>query len=235
MKGTLFLIPTIISDAPYQDVLPQDILTTTNRVDEFIVENIKTTRRYLRKIGFKKDFDQIPYHSLNKHTKPEEIPSFLKALNEGKNIGLFSEAGIPCIADPGAIVVKIAQQNNHHIKPLVGPSSILLSLMASGFNGQNFAFNGYLPIESKERNQKIKALETRVYHEDQTQIFIETPYRNDKLLKAFLDNCRNETLICVATEITSENEKIITRSVKQWKKNLPALHKQNTVFLMYKG
>jgi len=234
MNGTLFLIPTIISDAPHQNVLPQDILNTVNNVEVFIVENIKTTRRHLRKIGFKKDFDQIPYFSLNKHTKPQEIPSFLKAIEEGKNIGLFSEAGTPCIADPGAVVVKIAQEKNYHIKPLVGPSSILLGLMASGFNGQNFAFNGYLPIQPKERDNKIKELESRVYKENQTQIFIEAPYRNNKLLKAFLDNCKSNTMICIANEVTSENEHITTKSVNYWKKHLPDLNKQNTVFLMYK-
>ncbi len=234
MSGILFLIPTTISSAHPGDTLPKNLLTTVNQLDEFIVENIKTTRRFLRSIGFNKNFDNIPYHLLNKHTKQQEVPAFLKGLEENKNIGLFSEAGIPCVADPGAIVVKKAHQQNAIVRPLSGPSSLLMALSASGFNGQNFAFNGYLPIDAKKRREKIKELEQRIFQENQTQLFIEAPYRNNALMEAFLATCRAETLLCVASNITAPQEFIHTKSISAWRKQKPDLHKKNTVFLLYK-
>ena len=234
MSGILYLIPTTISQNNPGDTLPANLLQTVETLDEFIVENIKTTRRFLRSIGFSGDFDQIPYHQLNKHTPDNEIPSFLKGLDENKNIGLFSEAGVPCVADPGAVVVKIAHQKEIIVKPLSGPSSIFMALSASGFNGQNFAFNGYLPIDAKKRKEKIKQLENRIYQENQTQIFIEAPYRNKALLDAFADSCRPETLLCIASGITSDTEFIQTKPISAWKKQKPNLHKKNTVFLLYK-
>lgn len=188
----------------------------------------------MRSIGFNKNFDYIPYHLLNKHTKQQEIPAFLKGLEENKNIGLFSEAGIPCVADPGAIVVKMAHQQNATIRPVSGPSSLLMALSASGFNGQNFAFNGYLPIDAKKRREKIKELEQRVFQENQTQLFIEAPYRNNALMEAFLATCRAETLLCVASNVTAPQEFIHTKSIPAWRKQKPDLHKKNTVFLLYK-
>lgn len=234
MSGILYLIPTTISTADPDDTLPANLLPTVNLLDEFIVENIKTTRRFLRAIGFKKDFDLIPYHLLNKHTSSAEIPTFLKGLEQDKNIGLFSEAGVPCIADPGAIIVKFAHQKKLTVKPLSGPSSIFMALSASGFNGQNFAFNGYLPIENKARKEKIKQFEQRVLQEDQTQIFIEAPYRNNAVLDAFINACRSESMLCVASNVSASDEFIKTLPVSGWKKQKPDLHKKNTVFLLYK-
>ncbi|MCF8309510.1 MAG: SAM-dependent methyltransferase [Bacteroidales bacterium] len=234
MSGTLYLLPTALSTANPADSLPAKFLQTVEQLDEFIVENIKTTRRFLRAIGFNKDFDQIPYHVLNKHTPTEDIAFFLEGAKNGKNIGLFTEAGVPGIADPGATVVETAHRQNLTVKPLSGPSSIFMALAASGFNGQNFAFNGYLPIDAKKRKEKIKQFEQRLLKEDQTQIFIEAPYRNNTLLEAFLDTCHPETRLCIASEITAEDEFIKTLSVKAWKKTKPNLHKKNTVFLLYK-
>lgn len=233
-KGKLILIPTVISPDTADMVLPKDLLSIINEVDVFITENIKTTRRYLRSIGYTKDFDQIKYYLLNKHTEDKEIPEFLHEAEEGAIVGLFSEAGIPCVADPGAKVVKIAHEKEIVVKPLSGPSSLILALSASGFNGQNFAFNGYLPIQDTARNRKIKELETRIYKEHQTQIFIEAPYRNNKLFKAFLQHCEARTRICIACELTSDQEFIKTLTVAQWKKQTIELHKKNTVFLLYK-
>jgi 16S rRNA (cytidine1402-2'-O)-methyltransferase len=153
---------------------------------------------------------------------------------EGKNIGLLSEAGTPCIADPGSDIVKIAHEKNIKIIPLIGPSSIILSLMASGFNGQNFAFHGYLPIENNARSKKIKELEKTLFREDQTQIFIETPYRNMKLLNSILENCSNKTNLCIASDITLDSEFIISKSIYNWKKNIPEINKKPTIFLLYK-
>jgi len=234
MSGILYLIPTTISSADPDNALPANLLPTVNLLDEFIVENIKTTRRFLRSIGFKKDFNHIPYHLLNKHTSSEEIPSFLKGMEQGNNIGLFSEAGVPCVADPGAIIVKFAHQKNLTVKPLSGPSSIFMALSASGFNGQNFAFNGYLPIDNKARRDKIRQFEQRVWQEDQTQIFIEAPYRNNAVLDAFLTSCRPQSMLCVASNVSAPDEFIKTLPVYGWKKQKPDLHKKNTVFLLYK-
>lgn len=234
MSGVLYLIPTTISPKNPGDTLPANLLQVVEILDEFIVENIKTTRRFLRSIGFSGDFDQIPYHHLNKHTSENDIPSFLKGLDANRNIGLFSEAGIPCVADPGAIVVKIAHQKDIIVKPLSGPSSIFMALSASGFNGQNFAFNGYLPIDAKKRKEKIKQLENRIYQENQTQIFIEAPYRNKVLMDAFAETCRPETMLCIASGITSDEEFIKTKPIAAWQKQKPNLHKKNTVFLLYK-
>lgn len=234
MSGTLFLLPTAISTANPAENLPGNFLNTANQLDEFIVENIKTTRRFLRAVGFTKDFDQIPYHILNKHTPSQDIASFLEGAKNGKNIGLFSEAGVPGVADPGASVVELAHRKNLTVKPLSGPSSIFMALSASGFNGQNFAFNGYLPIDAKKRKEKIKQFEQRILKEDQTQIFIEAPYRNNTLAEAFLDSCHPDTMLCIASDITSPDEFIKTLSIKVWKKTKPNLHKKNTVFLLYK-
>lgn len=233
-QGKIYLIPTPISEGTAENVLPANLLKFVKEAEEFITENIKTTRRYLRSIGFKGDFDQIPYHLINKHTSENELPGFLKGAEKGKTIALFSEAGMPCIADPGALVVKIAHQKNIKVVPVNGPSSIMLALAASGFNGQNFAFNGYLPIQSAERTKQIKKYEARVKSENQTQIFIEAPYRNNQLLDAFIKTCEPNTLLCVASEITAEHEFIKTLPVKAWQKEKPNLHKKNTIFLIYK-
>ena len=233
-KGLLYLLPTTIGETTINKVIPAYVTETINSLSEFIIEDIRTARRYLIKNGYSKPIDDITFHLLNKHTLAEEIPSFLNNISKGISIGILSESGTPCVADPGADVVRIAQQKNITVIPLVGPSSILLSIMASGFNGQNFAFVGYLPIDKSDRNKKIKELEKKVYKQNQTQIFIETPYRNTKLFEAILNSCSNETLLCVACEISQENEFIKTKSIKDWKKQSPDINKKNTIFLVYR-
>lgn len=233
-KGKLYLIPTTLGDtAETADVIPLKVNELINKIDEYIVENEKSARHYLKKIGIKKPLQEIVLHPLNQHTQPHEISSYLNSIQQGKDIGVISEAGCPGVADPGADVVKLAHEKNIDVIPLVGPSSILLSLMASGFNGQNFAFNGYLPKERAERIKKIKDLEMLVYKRKQTQMFIETPYRNMHLLEDILNTCENKTKLCIACDITLPTEFIKTKSVFDWKKQLPDINKRPTIFLIY--
>lgn len=234
MNGFLYLLPTTIGETPIDKVIPAYVTKTINSLSEFIVEDVRTARRFLIKNGYSKPIDEIRFHLLHKHTPLEEIPEFLNNISKGISIGILSESGTPCIADPGADIVRIAHKKGIKVIPMVGPSSILLSLMASGFNGQNFAFVGYLPIDNSERNKKIKELEQKIYKQNQTQIFIETPYRNIKLFEALLSNCSNETLLCIACNISQSDEFIKTKSIKDWKKQTPDINKKNTIFLVYK-
>jgi len=233
LKGKLYLIPSSLGNNKLNNIIPEYNSIIINRLDEFIVENIRTARRFLKKTGFKKSFDNITFHILNKHSDQTEILSYLNSTDKGKDIGLLSEAGTPCIADPGADIVKMAHQKNIRIIPLVGPSSIYLALMASGFNGQNFVFHGYLPIKKYLKINKIKTLEKDAKQKDQTQIFIETPYRNKQLLDSIIETCNKETLLCIACNITLENEFIITKTIAEWSKKPPDIHKRPTVFLLY--
>ena len=233
-RGKLILFPVGIGNKNLSTCLPDYNKELLNSCNIFIVENLREARRFLVGFGYKHSIDDTTFHLLNEHTKEHEIGDYLTDIEQGKNIGLLSDAGIPCVADPGAAIVNIAQSRQIEVIPLVGPSSLLLALMGSGFNGQNFAFRGYLPVENRERQQKIKELETLVYKENQTQIFIEAPYRNNQLLKAFLETCNENTKICIAKNILLDEQYIITKTVREWKKNLPELHKQNTVFLIYK-
>jgi 16S rRNA (cytidine1402-2'-O)-methyltransferase len=236
MKGILYLIPTTLGDtAETMDVLPVRVNNIINTIDEYIVENEKSARHYLKKMGIKKPLQEIILHPLNQHTESHEISTYLNAIENGKNIGIISEAGCPGVADPGAEVVKLAHQKNIRVIPLVGPSSILLSLMASGFNGQNFAFNGYLPKDRSERIKKIKELENTAIKKNQTQLFIETPYRNMHLLEDLLSNCDPQTKLCIACDITLSTEFIQTKSIAAWKKQLPDLNKRPTLFLINKS
>lgn len=200
--GTLFLVPSLIAEDTANSVIPQEIINLISSLDEFIVENERTARRFLKTINYTKSLDSLILHTLNKHTEYSEIPSYINSLLNGKDIGLLSEAGCPCIADPGSEIVKLAHQHRINVKPLVGPSSILLALIASGFNGQNFGFNGYLPIDKSARSKKIKELESKAIKEDQTQIFMETPFRNMSLLNDILNFCKPSTLLCIAADIT---------------------------------
>ncbi len=229
----LYLIPTVIGDVPWQQVLPPANIDVVASIRTFIVEDVRTARRFLRKFGYTANFDEVTFLELNQHSKPEEISTYLNSIKQG-SIGLLSEAGVPCVADPGAVIVKMAHEKNIEVVPLVGPSSILMGLMASGFNGQNFAFIGYLPIDKHERSKKIKELETWIYKNSQTQIFIETPYRNNALLDALFETCNPQTKLCIAANISMENQFIKTKSIADWKKSKPDLSKQNTVFLIYK-
>jgi len=231
-KGKLYLIPTTMGDSSMNYCLPEQIKDFIELCDEFIVENERTARRFIKKIGANNDLDSLILHELNKHSDSFEIPSYLKNIENGTNIGIISESGCPAVADPGANIVAIAHDKNIQVVPLVGPSSIIMALMASGFNGQNFAFNGYLPKNSAEKSKKIRQLEKFAAQLNQTQLFIEAPFRNQKLLDDILNTCLPATKLCIATELTTNAEKIITKTVLDWKKNIPNINKKNTVFLI---
>lgn len=234
MEPALYLIPVTLGDTPIDHVLPAYNQEIIAGIRHFIVEDVRSARRFLKKVNREADIDSMTFYPLNKHTSPAAVSDYLKPLQEGNAMGVISEAGCPAVADPGADVVAIAQQKNLKVVPLVGPSSIILSVMASGFNGQSFAFNGYLPIEPGERVKKLKQLEQRVYAEHQTQLFIETPYRNNKMVEDILHNCRPQTKLCIAANITCEGQYIRTRSVKDWQGHLPDLSKIPCIFLLYK-
>ncbi len=234
MQTALYLIPVTLGETSIERVLPAYNAEVISNIKHFIVENIRTTRRFLKKVDSSINIDDLTFYELNKHTSPEDVSTYLQALKGGQSVGVISEAGCPAIADPGADVVAIAQREGFKVVPLVGPSSILMSVMGSGFNGQSFAFNGYLPIEAGERARKIKQLEGRIYNEHQTQIFIETPYRNNKMLEDLIKNCKPQTKLCVAANITCEDESIITLTLAQWAKKKNSLPKVPAIFLIYK-
>ena len=237
MKGILYLIPVPIADGENSDLVYPLLEKTVNSLDEFIVEDLKTARRSLRKIGFKGEFDKCVFYILNEHTdlkarlpEGQGIEKFLSSAEKGKNIGLMSEAGMPCIADPGSEIVRLAHKKNIRVVPMYGQSSIFLALAASGLNGQNFCFHGYLPKSQNDRKKKLKEIEKAI---PQAQIFIETPYRNNHLLEDILSVCSPETLLCIAVNVTGSLEKIITKSIAEWKRGeLPNLDKQPAVFLL---
>lgn len=234
MDTALYLIPVTLGDTAIEPVLPAYNKGIIAGLKHFIVEDVRSARRFLKKVDRDIDIDVLTFYELNKHTLPGDISGYLKPLAGGHPMGVISEAGCPAIADPGADVVAIAQQKGLRVIPLVGPSSILLSLMGSGFNGQSFAFHGYLPIDTAERNKKLKMLEQRIYTENQTQLFIETPYRNNKMVEEILANCRPQTKLCIAANLTCEGEYIRTRTVKEWKGKAPDLSKIPCIFLLYR-
>ena len=234
LDAALYLIPVGMSDSPIDHYLPAHNVEITRQIKHFIVENVRTARRFLKKCDKAINIDELTFYELNNHTDLSEVESYLAALAEGQPIGVMSEAGCPAVADPGALPVAIAQRKGYKVVPLVGPSSILMAQMASGFNGQGFAFNGYLPIETSARNQKIKELENDAYRKDMTQIFIETPYRNNRLIETLCKTLRPDTLLCVASAITdSDHESIVTLKVKQWAKRKYNYDKIPTIFLIY--
>lgn len=234
MDTALYLLPVTLGDTPVEKVLPSYNREIILQIRHFIVEDVRSARRFLKKVDRDINIDELTFYPLNKHTSPEAISGYLKPLQEGNSMGVISEAGCPAVADPGADVVAIAQRKNLKVVPLVGPSSIILSVMGSGFNGQSFAFHGYLPIEPGERQKRLKELEQRVYSEHQTQLFIETPYRNNKMLEDILKACRPQTKLYVAANITCEGEYIKTKTVQEWKGHLPDLSKIPCIFLIYK-
>lgn len=233
MKGTIYLLPSLLGDTPINHVIPDKNKEIITSLTHFVVEDLRTARRFLKRVDSTIDIDALNFNVLNEHTDLKTIDSYLNPANKGINIGILSDAGCPGVADPGADLVAIAHQNGLKVVPLVGPSSILLSLMGSGFNGQSFCFNGYLPVKPDERSRAIKQLEKVMYNQNQTQIFIEAPYRNDKMMADLIKNCHPDTKICVAANLTQENEIMLTKKVKEWKQ-LPELHKIPAIFLMYK-
>lgn len=234
MDAALYLLPVTLGETPLANVLPQYNFEVIAGIRHFIVEDLRSARRFLRKADPQFDIDGSQFYELNKHTSPKDVAGYLKPLCDGKPVGVISEAGCPAVADPGADVVAIAQRKGLKVVPLVGPSSIILSVMASGFNGQSFAFNGYLPIKPDERSRCLRRLEQKVYSEDQTQLFIETPYRNGKMVEDIIAACRPQTKLCIAANITCEGEYICTRTVKEWKGKVPDLSKIPCIFLIYK-
>jgi 16S rRNA (cytidine1402-2'-O)-methyltransferase len=228
----LYLIPNVLSDGDWQNVLPAQIHPILTNTKHFIVENIRTTRRFMKQVNKDIIIDDCTFFELNKRTRSSELPAFLKPLAEGFDMGVVSEAGCPGVADPGADIVRLAHQKGFQVVPIVGPSSILLALMASGLNGQNFAFKGYLPVKPNERVKEINALEKRIRSENQTQIFIETPYRNNQLISDLLKTCSPSTQLCIAANVTGHDEFIATKSIQEWKKKVPELHKQPVIFLL---
>ena len=231
--GKLYLIPMTLGDTPLDGVIPRDVQDLCKEIKIFIVENIRTTRRYLKKIDKSIDIDSLCFLELNKHTKKEEISTYLNKIKEG-DIGIISEAGCPGVADPGADIVEIAHRKNIQVVPLVGPSSILMVVMASGFNGQSFAFNGYIPIKSGERAKKLNELERISKQNNQTQVFIEAPYRNIGMFEDIIKTCNKNTMLCIACDISTEDEYIKSMSVGEWKKIKPDIfHKRPAIFAIF--
>jgi len=233
--GKLYLIPTTLGETenPF-DVLPQTIKRSIELLDYYIVENEKTARKFIKTICPEKIQSSLHLSSLNKHTQDSEYKQMIQDCVEGKNVGLMSEAGCPGVADPGAVIVKLAHEKGIQVVPLVGPSSILLAIMASGMNGQSFAFNGYIPIDASEKKAAIKNLEKLSISKNQSQLFIETPYRNNKMLEDILSSLHPETYLCVACDITLPTEYIKTMRVVNWKKTKIDLHNRPTIFIIHK-
>lgn len=234
-KGKLYLIPTRLGDNPPLEVLPISIKKVIENLDNYIVENEKTARRFIKRITPNKSQPSLKLQVLNKYTTEAEKDTFLNPCLEGISIGLLSEAGCPAVADPGADIVSLAHQMNIRVVPLVGPSSILLALMGSGMNGQSFTFNGYLPIDKSERKSKIKALERLSFEHNSAQIFIETPYRNMKMLEELVNALHPETRLCVACDLTLPTEFIKTQTANSWKENKEDLHKRPAIFIIQKN
>ncbi|TAN71552.1 MAG: SAM-dependent methyltransferase [Gallionella sp.] len=234
--GILYLIPCTLGDTRAEQVLPQHAIDIARGLKYFIVEQPKTARQFLSALKPEQPIQSLHFATLNEHTAAGELAGLLAPLLAGEDAGIISEAGCPGIADPGAELVNLAHRNGIRVAPLVGPSSILLALMASGLNGQHFAFHGYLPIAEAERNRAITTLEAESAQRKQTQLFIETPYRNEKMFGALLAHCRPQTLLCVATDITLPGEQIRTRSIAQWKSQpIPQLNKRPSLFLLLAG
>ncbi|WP_421774183.1 SAM-dependent methyltransferase [Gracilimonas sp.] len=232
--GTLYLIPTTLGKTPGNNTIPEHTLDVLRKIDVLMVENLKSATSFLQWVGDTVPEYEIDFYPLNKNTPEQEIHSFLKPLLNGRDAGILSEAGAPGVADPGARLVKLAHQYQINVVPLVGPSSILLALMAAGFNGQQFSFHGYLPIDQKKRKSMISQLEGESRRHDRTQIFMEAPYRNNELLKDIISACSPATRLCTATDITLPSEKIISKHISEWESmKKPDLDKRPTIFLLY--
>lgn len=233
-KGTLYLIPNTLGKTPENNTIPEYVLSIIRRLEVLVVENIQTAVKYLQWVGDTVPEYKIEFLLLNKKTPPHEIASFINPLKKGKDVGLISEAGCPAVADPGSELIKMAHAQHIKVSPLVGPSSILLALMGSGFNGQNFAFHGYLPIEKAGRQKQIQQLEQESLDEDRTQIFMEAPHRNDAIIKDVVKLCHPDTRFCAATNLTLPDESIVSKPVSGWRDDKwESIHKEPTIFLLY--
>ncbi|WP_296010345.1 SAM-dependent methyltransferase [uncultured Treponema sp.] len=237
IEPALYLIPVTLGETEYQKVLPEYNKKIIRGIKNFIVENRRSAIRFLKLADSSIDIDSLEFLELNEHSDLAKISNYLDPLLKKKlPMGIISEAGCPAVADPGAAIVEMAQKKNLKVVPLSGPSSMIMAVMASGLNGQSFAFNGYLPVKPNERAAKIRQLENRAWNEKQTQLFIEAPYRNLKMLESILNSCRNETRVCVVAGLTTEQEFIRTLSVAEWKKsNEPPINKVPAIFLIYRG
>lgn len=233
MNGSVYLIPTTLGDVNVLSSIPSELIPQICKLKYFIVENIKTTRRYLKKLDKQICIDELTFFELNKHTKSNDIDQYIDVCGKGFDVGVVSEAGCPGVADPGAEIVSIAHKRGIRVVPMVGPSSILMALMSSGFNGQSFAFNGYLPI-GNERTKAIKQLENISKQRGQSQIFMETPFRNQNFLEDIISICMPDTMLCIATDITLETEFIKTKTIADWKKQLPSINKRPTMFVLHR-
>ena len=233
-KGTLYLIPVPLAENAAAKSYTSYLIDTINSITEYIVENEKTARRCLKEAGLKTPQSELTIHDYGKHNRDNGLGEFFVGLEAGKSVGLMSEAGCPGVADPGAEIVAEAHKRSIKVVPLVGPSSILLAIMASGFNGQSFTFHGYLPIDKADRSKKIKELEGLAIRNNQTQLFIETPFRNNSMLEEILKSAMPKTKLCIACDITAETEFIKTLTIESWKKQVPDLHKRPTIFLLFR-
>ena len=233
-KGKLYLVPTPIGGSDLEMSVPSGIRPVISGLSHFIVEEIRTARRFLKQVDKTIDIDKLTFYVLNEHTRQEEAAEFLAPLLNGHDTVLVSEAGSPCVADPGSMVVREAHAAGIEVIPVAGPSSILLALMASGFNGQHFIFHGYLPLDKKQRSTKIREMENDATRYDQTQIFMETPYRNDQLLHSILQACRGETRLCIAASLMDQGQFIKTSSIAEWKEGIPSINKKPAIFLIGK-
>ncbi|MDE6078852.1 MAG: SAM-dependent methyltransferase [Duncaniella sp.] len=234
LRPALYLLPSTMSDAPVSDVLPARNIEVMRQIRHFVVENVRTARRFLKRADRSICIDELSFTELNEHTPASEVEAMLAPLLEGHPVGVISEAGCPAVADPGADLVAAAQRRGLEVVPMVGPSSILMALMGSGFNGQQFAFAGYLPYESKARAARLREMTRRIAHDDQTQIFIETPYRNNKLIAELASTLPGELRLCVACDITGPGQTIVTRKLSEWRRVKPDYDKRPTIFLLYR-
>lgn len=235
MRSALYLIPVTLGETTIEQVLPSYNHEVIMGIRHFVVENIRSARRFLRQTDKAFPIDECTFFEMGKHADEKQFSQYLKPLREGKSVGIISEAGCPAVADPGADIVKIAQKEGLQVVPLVGPNSMIMAVMSSGLGGQSFAFNGYLPVDASDRAKRLKNLESRAWSEGQTQLFIETPYRNEKMFQALLNTLRPQTHLCIAAGITTADEYIRTHSISEWKKTrLPDLSKIPAIFLINK-
>jgi 16S rRNA (cytidine1402-2'-O)-methyltransferase len=232
MTGTLYLIPVTLGDSPLHHVIPAYVVEILNRLDHFIVEDLRTARRYLKKAGVTKAIDDLSFYLMNEHTEDQDLEEPLALLARGEDAGLLSEAGVPAVADPGSGLVALAHPLGIRVVPLSGPSSIIMALMASGMNGQSFRFHGYLPVKKPLRLGSLRKIEKIAMETGETQIFMETPYRNMSLLEDIIGSCRDNTLLCIAADISLASEMVKTKTVREWKGKLPDIHKRPAVFLL---